>query len=112
MALARGGKAERVGLLHSGSCSWLALLRFSGGVASRPTVSNPLPVGPTPPPTAPEALILSLRLIGPAVDLQSMPAVGDFPLLVGLRRSFASSVFPPPFAKASEDRPRAGATRL
>ena len=55
-ALAKGGgKAERVGLQNSGSCSWLALLRFFRGVASRPAVSYPVPMGPTPLPTAPEA---------------------------------------------------------
>ena len=37
VALAKEGrKAERVGLLHSGSCSWLALLRFFREVVSRP----------------------------------------------------------------------------
>ena len=41
VAPARGGKAERIGLQHSGSHTWLALLCFFSGVASRPTVSYP-----------------------------------------------------------------------
>ena len=82
VALAKGGgKAERVGLLHSGSFSWLALLRFSGGL---PPGRRWFPIRCRwIPPRHPlrrrlGALILSLRLIGPAVDHQSRPAFGDF----------------------------------
>ena len=93
-ALAKGGgKAERVSLLHSGSCSWHALLPFSGGLP--PGRRSPILCRWVPPrhPLRRRlgALMLSLRLIGPAVDHQSRPALGDFPLLVGLRGGLAGS---------------------